>query len=127
MESKPASKNGTSKNVLVIVKPQKSPERGWLWRVCVFIDGQRFIRPGFQRQKPAIKLAAMMVQQAMIHGWRVDHKILDENGRVIDINLAAMGSKMERGEKKSSNGQPPATRPQVYRTIVTQVKPGQQQ
>lgn len=124
MENKSTSRGCTKKNMLVIVKPQKSPDRGWLWRVCVFIDGQRFIRPGFQRQKPAIKLAAMMVQQAMIHGWRVDHKVIDENGVVVNINLAAIGSKMERGERKSSNGQPPAVRPQVYRTVVTQVRPG---
>jgi hypothetical protein len=88
------------KNVLVVVKSQNSPRRGHLWRVSVFIDGVKFIRPGFQREKASVKLAAMIVQQALIHGWSVNWKVIDQAGNHRDINLAALGSKMQRGQIK---------------------------
>jgi len=68
--------------------------------VSVFIDGERFIRPGFQREKASIKLAAMIVQQALLHGWNVYWKVIDQAGNNRDINLAALGSKMQRGQIK---------------------------
>jgi hypothetical protein len=91
---------GMQKNVLVVVKSQNSPRRGHLWRVSVFIDGVKFIRPGFQREKASVKLAAMIVQQALIHGWNVSWKVIDQAGNHRDINLAALGSKMHRGQIK---------------------------
>lgn len=96
----PPSQAWRAKNVLVIVKSQNSPRRGHLWRVSVFIDGQKFIRPGFQREKASIKLAAMIVQQALLHGWNVSWRVIDKAGRQRDINLAALGSKMHRGQVK---------------------------
>jgi hypothetical protein len=89
--------------MLVVVKMQDSPVRGKVWRVCVFIDGNRLIRPGFQKRKPAIKLAAMMVQQGLIHGWNVSWRVLNESGVTENVNLASLGSKMNRGEKKDAN------------------------
>jgi hypothetical protein len=86
--------------MLVVVKPQQSPGRGVIWRVVVFINGDRLIRPGFQKRKPAIKLAAMLVQQSLLHGWNVAWQVMDENGKLGDMNLAALGSKMQRGEEK---------------------------
>jgi hypothetical protein len=88
------------KNVLVVVKSQNSPRRGHLWRVSVFIDGVKFIRPGFQREKASVKLAAMIVQQALLHGWNVNWKVIDQAGKHRDVNLAALGSKMHRGQIK---------------------------
>jgi hypothetical protein len=88
------------KNVLVVVKLQNSPKRGKLWRVSIFINGQRFIRPGFKKEKASISLAAMIVQQALLHGWSVNWKVIDESGCHRDINLAALGSKMHRGQIK---------------------------
>ncbi|MHC4119763.1 MAG: hypothetical protein ACYSWO_19875 [Planctomycetota bacterium] len=92
--------SGLQKNVLVVVKSQNSPRRGHLWRVSVFIDGQKFIRPGFRREKASLKLAAMIVQQALLHGWNVNWKTIDGAGNHRDINLAALGSKMHRGQVK---------------------------
>ena len=88
------------KTAMVVVKLQQSPSRGPLWRVCLYVFGMKLMRPGFQKRKPAIKLAAMMVQQMLIHGWKVSWQVLDEKGNDTRTNLAALGSKMERGEKK---------------------------
>ena len=88
------------KNVLVVVKLQNSPKRGKLWRVSIFINGERFIRPGFKKEKASISLAAMVVQQALLHGWNVNWKVIDGNGCHRDINLAALGGKMHRGQVK---------------------------
>jgi len=92
--------NGQKNSMLVVVKPQESPGRGKVWRVVVFINGDRFIRPGFQKRKPAVKLAAMLVQQSLLHGWNVAWQVMDENGKLEGTNLAALGSKMQRGEEK---------------------------
>lgn len=100
MAEQMSSSAGLQKNVLVVVKSQNSPRRGHLWRVSVFIDGQKFIRPGFRREKASLKLAAMIVQQALLHGWNVYWKVIDQAGRQRDINLAALGNKMERGQIK---------------------------
>lgn len=100
MKSLSGSSPLPEKNVLVIVKSQNSPRRGHLWRVTIFINGQKFIRPGFQREKSSIKLAAMIVQQALLHGWRVSWKVIGQRGEQMDINLAAIGSKMQRGQIK---------------------------
>lgn len=89
------------KTTFIVVKLQNSPVRGTVWRVCVFINGDRFMRTGFKKRKSAIKLAAMIVQQSLIHGWKVTWRVQDENGKPEDVNLAALGSKMERGEKKA--------------------------
>ena len=97
---KQAPQIGSKKNVLVVVKSQNSPRRGHLWRVSVFIDGQKFIRPGFQREKASVNLAAMIVQQALLHGWNVHWKVIGQSGQQRDINLAALGSKMQRGQIK---------------------------
>lgn len=86
--------------MLVVVKLQESPGRGRVWRVVVFIDGIKLLRPGFQKRKPAISLAAMLVQQALIHGWNVTWQVMDEGGNPSDLNLAALGNKMKRGEAK---------------------------
>lgn len=94
------SSNGQKNSMLVVVKPQESPGRGHVWRVVVFINGDRFIRPGFQKRKPAVKLAAMLVQQSLLHGWNVAWQVMDENGKLGNLNLAALGSKMQRGEEK---------------------------
>ena len=91
------------KTMLVVVKLQDSPVRGKVWRVCVFVNGIRIFRPGFQKRKPAIKLAAMMVQQGLLHGWNVWWRVLNEQGTLENLNLAALGSKMERGEKKQES------------------------
>lgn len=88
-------------SALIVVKMQNSPERGPVWRVCVFINGIKFIRPGFRNKKPAVKLAAMMVQQGLIHGWNIHWKVTDDKGKPMNINLAALGSKMQRGEKEN--------------------------
>lgn len=100
MTQQAPAEQGMKKNVLVVVKSQNSPRRGHLWRVSVFIDGVKFIRPGFQREKASIKLAAMIVQQALIHGWNVNWKVIDKSGNHRDINLASLGSKMRRGQIK---------------------------
>jgi len=89
------------RSMLVVVKPQESSGRGKAWRVIVFINGVKLLRPGFQKYKPAISLAAMIVQQGLVHGWRVTWQVMDENGRPSDLNLAALGSKMRRGERKA--------------------------
>jgi hypothetical protein len=88
------------KTALVVVKPQKSPQRGDIWRCCVFINGVRLIRPGFQKRKAAVKLAAMQVQQMLVHGWDVKWQVFNQKGERTNLNLAVLGSKMERGEKK---------------------------
>jgi len=100
MKSPSSSYTEYEKNVLVIVKSQNSPRRGHLWRVTIFINGHKFIRPGFRREKASIKLAAMIVQQALLHGWRVSWKVIGQNGEQMDMNLAALGSKMQRGQIK---------------------------
>ena len=92
--------NGHGRSMLVVVKLQESSGRGRVWRVVVFIDGIKLIRPGFQKRKPAISLAAMLVQQALIHGWNVAWQVTDEAGNPSDLNLAALGNKMKRGEVK---------------------------
>ena len=92
--------NGASRSMLVVVKQQDSPGRGKVWRVVVFIDGIKLIRPGFQKRKPAVSLAAMLVQQGLIHGWNVSWQVMDESGNPSDLNLAALGNKMKRGEAK---------------------------
>lgn len=92
--------NGQKNSMLVVVKPQESSGRGKVWRVAIFINGDRFIRPGFQKRKPAIKLAAMLVQQSLLHGWNVAWQVFEENGNLGNMNLAALGSKMQRGEEK---------------------------
>lgn len=79
-------------NAMVVVKPQKSG-RGELWRVCVFVGGKRLIRPGFRKEKPAINLGAMMVQQMLAHGWKVNWKVYDGKGVEKFINLAALGGR----------------------------------
>jgi hypothetical protein len=79
-------------NAMVIVKPQKSG-RGDLWRVCVFVEGKRLIRPGFRKEKPAINLGAMLVQQMLAHGWHVTWKVYDGAGAEKSINLAALGGR----------------------------------
>lgn len=106
----PSSETEAKKNVLVIVKSQQSPRRGHLWRVSVFIDGQKFIRPGFKREKASVKLAAMVVQQALLHGWNVSWKVIDRSGNHRDINLAALGSKMHRGQVKEDRRRAAAMR-----------------
>jgi hypothetical protein len=78
---------------MVVVKHQKSA-RGPLWRVCVFVNGARLIRPGFQKDKAAINLAAMLVQQMLVHGWQVRWQVLDKEGKDRHINLAALGKNM---------------------------------
>jgi hypothetical protein len=93
---------GDEQTAFVAVKMQQSPQRGEVWRVCVFVDGKRLIRPGFQKQKPALKLAGMMVQQMLIHGWKVRWEVRDEKGKLVDINLADLGGKMRRGEKQGA-------------------------
>ena len=100
MSEASSSASKPEKNVLVIVKSQNSPRRGHLWRVTVFVNGQKLIRPGFQRQKASLKLAGMFVQQALLHGWRVSWKVLGPKGELMDVNLAALGSKMRRGQIK---------------------------
>jgi hypothetical protein len=92
--------NGASRSMLVVVKQQDSPGRGKVWRVIVFIDGVRLLRPGFQKKKAALSLAAMLVQQGLIHGWNVTWQVTDEDGKPSDMNLAALGNKMKRGEAK---------------------------
>ena len=47
-----------------------------------------------------MKLAGMMVQQMLIHGWKVRWEVRDEKGNPIDVNLADLGGKMQRGERK---------------------------
>jgi len=42
----------------------------------------------------------MIVQQALLHGWNVYWKVIDQAGRQRDINLAALGNKMQRGQIK---------------------------
>jgi hypothetical protein len=42
----------------------------------------------------------MLVQQGLIHGWNVTWQVTDEDGKPSDMNLAALGSKMKRGEAK---------------------------
>jgi len=92
--------NGSNRSMLVVVKHQDSPGRGKVWRVIAFIDGVRLLRPGFQKRKAALSLAAMLVQQGLIHGWNVTWQVTDEDGKPSDMNLAALGSKMKRGEAK---------------------------
>jgi hypothetical protein len=87
--------------MLVVVKRHESPGRGKLWRVVVFVNGERLLRPGFQKYKAALSLAAMLVQQGLVHGWRVTWQVMDEGGRPSDLNLAALGNKMKRGEEKA--------------------------
>lgn len=84
----------------IVVRKGRSPSRGDTWQVTVYVDGVRYIRPSFQRRKAAIKLAAMMVQQALAHGWQVVWQVFDEEDRLTNLNLAALGSKMERGERE---------------------------
>lgn len=90
------------KKLFVVVKLQNSPIRGKVWRVCGYVNGVKLYRPGFQKKKPAIKLAAMMVQQGLVHGWNVTWRVQNDQGGVENFNLAALGSKMQRGEKKNS-------------------------
>jgi len=104
-DSETQPKEDVQNSVFVAVKIQRSQDRGELWRVCVFINGRRFIRPGFQKKKAAIKLAAMLVQQMLINGWRVRWKVTDENGVDVRLNLAALGSKMYRGERKDARSE----------------------
>jgi hypothetical protein len=94
---------GGEQTAFVAVKQVRSTERGLVWRVFVFVDGKRLIRPGFQKKKPALKLAAMMVQQMLIHGWKTRWEVRDEKGKLVDINLANLGGKMERGEKQGKS------------------------
>jgi hypothetical protein len=91
---------GGEQTAFVAVKQQQSSQRGAVWRVYVFVNGKRLIRPGFQKRKPAIKLAAMMVQQMLIHGWKTRWEVRDEKGNLVDVNLANLGGKMERGERQ---------------------------
>lgn len=84
---------------MVVVKLQKSG-RGELWRVCVFINGNRLIRPGFKKEKSAINLAAMLVQQMLVHGWKVRWQVFNKDGVEQQINLAALGRNMK--PKKAS-------------------------
>jgi hypothetical protein len=42
----------------------------------------------------------MLVQQGLIHGWNVTWQVMDEDGNPSDLNLAALGNKMKRGEAK---------------------------
>lgn len=100
------SKKNNALSSLVVVKHQLSQDRGPLYRVCVFINGERLIRPGFHNKKSAIKLAAMMVQQMLVNGCRVSWKVYDDKGNLVDINLAALGNKMQRGEKMVVLGKP---------------------
>lgn len=88
------------RSAMVIVKHQMSQTRGAIWRVCVFINGERLIRPGFHQRKAAINLAAMHVQQMLVNGWKVVWNVTDERGHAVDLNLAALGSKMQRGENR---------------------------
>lgn len=92
--------DGSNKSAFVAIKSQQTPERGQVWRVFVFVGGQRLIRPGFQKYKAATKMAAMLVQQMLAHGWQVRWEVRDEKGNLKDINLAALGGKMKRGEKE---------------------------
>ena len=85
-------------NSAIVVRKKMSPSRGEVWQVTVYVDGKRYIRPGFKRRKAAVKLAAMMVQQALAHGWHVIWQVFDDQDRLTSLNLAALGSKMERGE-----------------------------
>jgi hypothetical protein len=87
--------------MLIVVKPHESQGRGRVWRVIMFVNGVKLLRPGFQRQKPALSLAAMLVQQGLVHGWHVTWQVTGEDGRPSDLNLAALGSKMRRGEQKA--------------------------
>lgn len=93
--------NGNCRSMLVVVKQQESPGRGKVWRVVMFVNGVKLLRPGFQKYKPALSLAAMLVQQGLIHGWNVTWQVMDETGRPSDLNLAALGNKMKRGEQKA--------------------------
>lgn len=96
--------NDNCRSMLVVVKRHDSPGRGKVWRVVVFVNGIKLLRPGFQKYKPALSLAAMLVQQGLIHGWNVSWQVMDENGRPSDLNLAALGNKMKRGEQKATRG-----------------------
>lgn len=93
------------KKYFVVVKLQDSPIRGKVWRVCGYVNGVKLYRPGFQKRKPAIKLAAMMVQQALVHGWNVTWRVENDQGGTENFNLAALGSKMQRGERKNKGAQ----------------------
>lgn len=101
-KTEPVEQSSPDKNLFVVVKLQNSPVRGKVWRVCGYVNGVKLYRPGFQRRKPAIKLAAMMVQQGLVHGWDVTWRVQNEQGGVENFNLAALGSKMQRGERKNS-------------------------
>lgn len=92
--------NADGRSMLVVVKQQESQGRGKVWRVVAFVNGVKLLRPGFQRYKPALSLAAMLVQQGLVHGWNVTWQVMDESGKPSDLNLAALGNKMKRGEQK---------------------------
>jgi hypothetical protein len=94
------SYTGGDQTAFVAVNQQRSDQRGMVWRVYVFVNGKRLIRPGFQKKKPALKLAAMMVQQMLIHGWKTRWEVRDEKNKLLEINLANLGGKMERGERQ---------------------------
>jgi len=93
--SGPTSKKKSVDAMLVVVKMTPKPLRKGrgVWSVCVYVNGRLLIRPRFQKRKPAVNLAAMMVQQGLIHGWHVSHQVLDEQGKLTDVNLAALGNR----------------------------------
>lgn len=91
----------SDQNAMVVVKSKKSG-RGELWRVCVFVGGKRLIRPGFRKEKAAINLAAMLVQQMLAHGWKVTWKVFDNNGVEKQINLAALGGRNGAPKEKTA-------------------------
>jgi hypothetical protein len=84
-------------DALVVVKSQRSG-RGDLWRVSVFVGGKKLIRPGFRKEKAAINLGAMLVQQMLAHGWSVNWKVFDSKGSEKRVNLAALSGRNGEGK-----------------------------
>lgn len=88
--------NGRDTEHLVVLRfdPQRDDGAG-AWHIYSFANGKRMFRLDFKREKPAVWMAAKLVDELQRNGWRVRWRVQDENGLTMGTNLVVAARKMK--------------------------------
>lgn len=83
-----ASKRAKTTKHLVVLR--FDPTRaGGPWHLAMFEDGKRVMRIGYNKEKPAVWMAAKMVSEIRKNGWPCTWDVQDEHGKSMGMDLSA--------------------------------------
>jgi hypothetical protein len=87
--------NGKSRSTKHLVVLRFDPSRpGGPWRLFVFEDDKRLFRLDYRQEKPAVFMAAKLVDDIRKNGWPCRWVVQDEDGQPTGMDLREAARRM---------------------------------